>query len=260
MPLVLYTRRPFANQLTFHLGQPVPAVPSNQSAAMRGTLRLFASVKPVRYLQPGAPTGLTGLLTNPTPRSTLLYLYHKTLDKLADIPETSLYRQSVEAVTKHRLGLVQGVKPAGYDEWAAKTRAVIEQNPDEFNAGHKAKQPGDKGYKSPTGKYIAERQWSFLEGLSLDGKQYYLRPIPMEPGDERLEDAEDYEMFEHQGKSDAEEASSNALASSERYKISQEVGDLNKLVKEGKAEVAPAEEKQQGEIILDAEPQLTVDQ
>lgn len=102
---------------------------------MRQTLRLLASVKPVaaRYIEAGAPTGLTGLLANPTPRATLLYLYSSTLDKLRTIPETSVYRQSVEAVTKHRMGLVQDVKPAGYDEWQAKAKALLEKHPEHFD-------------------------------------------------------------------------------------------------------------------------------
>ncbi|PSR81977.1 ETC complex I subunit conserved region-domain-containing protein [Coniella lustricola] len=105
---------------------------------MRPALRLFASVKPVapRYLEVGAPTGLTGLFTNPSPRSTLLYLYSSTLDKLRNsaIPETSVYRQSVEAVTKHRLALVQAVQPAGYDEWRTRALAALERHPEHFAA------------------------------------------------------------------------------------------------------------------------------
>lgn len=103
---------------------------------MRSSLRLLASVKPVaaRYLEAGAPTGLTGLRVNPSPRSTLLYLYSTTLDKLQAAPETSLYRQSVEAVTKQRLAAVQAVKPAGYDEWRQRAEAILAKHPDRFDA------------------------------------------------------------------------------------------------------------------------------
>lgn len=87
-----------------------------------------------RYLEAGAPTGLTGLLTNPSPRSTLLYLYSTTLDKLQAVPETSVYRQSVEAVTKHRMSLVETVKPEGYDEWKAKALEILEKHPKHFKA------------------------------------------------------------------------------------------------------------------------------
>lgn len=94
---------------------------------MRPTLRTLA-----RYLEPGTPTGLTGLWTHSTPRSTLLYLYGSTLNKLQSIPETSLYRQSVEAVTKHRMSLVEQTNPPGYKEWADKARALVSKNPDQF--------------------------------------------------------------------------------------------------------------------------------
>ncbi|ROW09664.1 hypothetical protein VMCG_02493 [Cytospora schulzeri] len=100
---------------------------------MRRTFRLLASVKPARYLEAGAPTGLTGLSTNPSPRSTLLFLYSTTIDKLKAVPESSVYRQSVEALTKHRMGLVEGVKPAGYDEWLAKAHQTLEKHPDYFS-------------------------------------------------------------------------------------------------------------------------------
>ncbi|KAK5998188.1 Complex I-29.9kD [Cladobotryum mycophilum] len=94
---------------------------------MRPTMRALA-----RYLEPGTPTGLTGLWTHSTPRSTLLYLYGSTLNKLQSIPETSLYRQSIEAVTKHRLGLVEKTVPQGYEEWAARARELIHKNPEQF--------------------------------------------------------------------------------------------------------------------------------
>ncbi|KAL2206635.1 hypothetical protein CC79DRAFT_1334958 [Sarocladium strictum] len=90
---------------------------------MRPSTRLLA-----RYLEAGQPTGLTGLWTHRSPRSTLLYLYDTTLDKLKAVPETSLYRQSVEAVTKHRMDLVKQYTPPGHDEWAAKARELVKNN------------------------------------------------------------------------------------------------------------------------------------
>lgn len=102
---------------------------------MRAALRLFASVKSTaRYLEPGAPTGLAGLYTHSTPRATLLYLYSSTLDKLQQFPEHSVYRQSVEALTKHRMQLVQSVTPAGYDEYLAKTRQILAEHPEALEA------------------------------------------------------------------------------------------------------------------------------
>ena len=100
---------------------------------MRRTFRQLAAVKPSRYLEAGAPTGLTGLYTHAAPRSTLLYLYSSTLDKLKEVPESSLYRQSTEALTKHRMSIVSAVEPEGYKEWAEKAKRVIKENPEVFN-------------------------------------------------------------------------------------------------------------------------------
>ena len=93
---------------------------------MRPTTRLLA------YFEAGTPTGLTGLWTHRSPRSTLLYLYDKTLDKLQTFPETSLYRQSVEAVTKHRRDLVKQYTPPGHEEWAVRARELVKNNPEQF--------------------------------------------------------------------------------------------------------------------------------
>lgn len=96
-------------------------------ASMRPTARVFA-----RYLEAGTPTGLTGLWTHGTPRSTLLYLYGTTLSKLQTMPETSMYRQSVEAVTKHRMSLVEEMVPPGYEQWAIKAKELVSQNAAQF--------------------------------------------------------------------------------------------------------------------------------
>ncbi|KAI1338538.1 ETC complex I subunit conserved region-domain-containing protein [Xylariaceae sp. FL0016] len=99
---------------------------------MRRTLRLFAAVKPVRYFEAGNPTGLTGLYTHSTPRSSLLALYSVTLDKLNKFPESSLYRQSVEALTKHRMSIVAAVEPPGHKEWSERASKILEENPSAF--------------------------------------------------------------------------------------------------------------------------------
>lgn len=105
---------------------------------MRPSLRLLA-----RYLTPGTPTGLTGLQTHPAPRSALLTLYRTTLDKLGNLPESSLYRQSTEALTKQRLSFVERAVPPGYEEWEAKARKILADNPDKFAlAGDQLSSPG----------------------------------------------------------------------------------------------------------------------
>ncbi|KAK3318342.1 ETC complex I subunit conserved region-domain-containing protein [Apodospora peruviana] len=97
---------------------------------MRRTLRLLASVKPLRYLEAGTPTGLTGLRTHASPRATLLYLYSSTLDKLQAAPEHSVYRQSVEALTKHRMSIVESIVPEGYPAWQQKAAQLLQDHPE----------------------------------------------------------------------------------------------------------------------------------
>ena len=87
---------------------------------MRPAIRLLAAVS--KRLEPGNPTGLTGLLTHGAPRSALIYLYTSTLRKLQTIPEHSIYRQATEALTKQRLSVIEAVKPAGYDAWLEKVQ------------------------------------------------------------------------------------------------------------------------------------------
>lgn len=134
---------------------------------MRRTIRQLAAVKPSRYLEAGAPTGLTGLLTHPAPRSTLLYLYSRTLSKLKDFPESSLYRQSTEALTKHRMAIVTAVEPEGYKAWAAKAKQTIAEHPEVFN--------------TPEGQVAHDGGRHFKEVI--DGKQF----VTSKPEDEHDE-------------------------------------------------------------------------
>lgn len=99
---------------------------------MRSTLRLLASVKPARYLEPFAPTGLTGLQTHPSPRPTLIYLYTSTLQKLKAFPESSVYRQSTEALTRQRLQIIESTKPPGFDAWLERVRKTVGAEPERF--------------------------------------------------------------------------------------------------------------------------------
>ena len=101
---------------------------------MRPAFRLLASVKPARYLEPFTPTGLTGLVTHPFPRPTLIYLYTTTLERLKAIPESSVYRQSTEALTRHRLQIVESTKPPGFDEWLERVKKTVEAEPERFKS------------------------------------------------------------------------------------------------------------------------------
>lgn len=103
---------------------------------MRAASRLLAAVRPGRFLEAGNPTGLTGLFTHPSPRSHLLFLYGSILDRLKALPESSIYRQSTEALTKHRMKVIEEVKPPGYDEWQKKAIEKMEAHPDMFEPGN----------------------------------------------------------------------------------------------------------------------------
>jgi hypothetical protein len=101
---------------------------------MRSTLRLFASVRSAsKYLDPNVPTGLTGLSTHPSPRPALIYTYRETLSKLSQIPKSSVYRQSTEALTKQRLAVVEATKPEGYEQYLERVRKQIAANPAAYN-------------------------------------------------------------------------------------------------------------------------------
>lgn len=92
---------------------------------MRSTLRLLASAKPNHHLTPYAPTGLTGLDTHPSPRATLHTIYDQTLQRLKQLPESSIYRQSCESVTLRRYQAVLNAKPAGYDAWHRRIEEIV---------------------------------------------------------------------------------------------------------------------------------------
>lgn len=187
---------------------------------MRRTFRLLASVKPARYLDPGAPTGLTGLLTHGSPRSTLLYLYSSTLEKLNAVPEHSLYRQSVEALTKHRMSIVESAVAPGYPEWAERARKLVTEHPDKFHIYQSGRVDGTRAMRIESG-----------------GQVFVVRHLPKDI-DEREEewDGEINEGPELEGPRTREERASQALIAERR--------DLKDLE----------------QIEWEAEPQLTADQ
>ena len=119
------------------------------TATMRPALRLLASVqkaKPSQFLEPGAPTGLAGLLVHSTPRSTLLYVYNNTLEKLKAFPEHSVYRQSTEALTRHRLSVIESIKPAGLEEWQTRTQKLVDAHPEAFRKIPISTPSGEKAF------------------------------------------------------------------------------------------------------------------
>ncbi|KAJ5087496.1 NADH-ubiquinone oxidoreductase 29.9 kDa subunit [Penicillium angulare] len=131
---------------------------------MRSTFRLLANVKP-RYLEPFAPTGLTGLITHPSPRPTLIFLYTNTLQKLQSFPESSAYRQSVEALTRHRLQIVESQKPPGFEEWLERVKKTVGAEPERF---------AQLQLKNGTFAYAASQERDFTDnarGQEWDGEK-----------------------------------------------------------------------------------------
>jgi NADH dehydrogenase (ubiquinone) 1 alpha subcomplex subunit 5 len=53
-------------------------------------------------------TGITGLSVHPNPLPELIKTYEHTLSLVASFPSSSIYRQSVEALTQKKLNIVKG--------------------------------------------------------------------------------------------------------------------------------------------------------
>lgn len=151
---------------------------------MRRTLRLLANVKPTttttttttaRYLEAGNPTGLTGVFTHGSPRSSLLFLYSRTLEQLQRFPESSVYRQSVEALTKHRLAIVEAAEPPGFAAWQERAQKILDANPDEFTIASK--------------EAVGQRR---LDGASAvlvaSGQSVFVRRSDPQPADSRFDE------------------------------------------------------------------------
>lgn len=142
---------------------------------MKAAARLFASVKQGRYLEPGTPTGLTGLLTHNSPRSSLLYHYHSTLDKLSQIPESSVYRQSTEALTRHRLKIIEEAVPVGWAEWQEKIQLKVAEDPGAFEVNQTTQgtvivppKYQDVDFRSKAAEWDGETPVTFPAGMRTD--------------------------------------------------------------------------------------------
>lgn len=79
-----------------------------------------APLQPMRSLHPSisrtqltprrnlkATTGITGVAVHQNPLPALTKVYGQTLTALSALPATSVYRQATEALTKHRLAVVE---------------------------------------------------------------------------------------------------------------------------------------------------------
>lgn len=155
---------------------------------MRGTLRLLAKVQPSKLLEVGAPTGLTGILTHPQPRPTLIYTYNQILNKLKALPESSVYRQSAEAITKSRLKIIEDTKPAGYEQWLSRVKAEIEKNPAAYS--HVMQKDGSIAFSEPfmttSEVWDGEVREALPEGPSTE-EVVNLKGVAIKAEEERLE-------------------------------------------------------------------------
>lgn len=192
---------------------------------MRTASRLLAQVKPARFLEAGNPTGLTGLYTHPAPRSTLLYLYNFTLDKLKAIPEHSIYRQSAERIIQHRMNIVESIKPQGYDEWAERAKRMVEKYPHLFNSTT----PGLHSLTKHGGSTFVVTQQKVEEDerlLEWDGEDQRGQGSNGEDQPLLWDEEDDNEEDDNEENKDGEEASAQAL---EELRTDQERGLRNRL-------------------------------
>lgn len=78
------------------------------TSGLTATFIMFRLTRPVLHQVVKKTTGITGLAVHPNPLPELRETYQTTLSVLSSIPSTSVYRQGVEALTKHKLNIVQG--------------------------------------------------------------------------------------------------------------------------------------------------------
>ena len=69
---------------------------------------MFRLTRPLLQQVLKKSTGITGLAVHPNPLPELVQTYQSTLSVLSAAPPTSVYRQSVEALTQHKLNIVKG--------------------------------------------------------------------------------------------------------------------------------------------------------
>ena len=99
-------------------------------------------------------------------------------------------------MTRHRLAIVEGIKPAGYDEWASRTRQLVDEHPDVFSTP-------EGGVEHDGGKHVKSTR---------DGRSFVTTKQTQEP-DERLQewDGEKVEAPEPEGTVSSAERASQAL-------------------------------------------------
>lgn len=71
---------------------------------------MFRFTRPLLQQALKTSTGITGLKVHPNPLPALIETYQATLARVSEIPPSSVYRQSVEAITQRKLSIVQDAK------------------------------------------------------------------------------------------------------------------------------------------------------
>jgi NADH dehydrogenase (ubiquinone) 1 alpha subcomplex subunit 5 len=74
------------------------------------TIQMFRLTRPLFQQVLKRTTGVTGIPVHPNPLPELSQTYEATLSLASTIPATSVYRQSVEALTQNKLKIVQDAK------------------------------------------------------------------------------------------------------------------------------------------------------
>ena len=69
---------------------------------------MFRLTRPLLQQVLKKTTGITGIPVHPNPLPALALTYEATLAAAASIPTTSVYRQSVEALTQNKLKVLEG--------------------------------------------------------------------------------------------------------------------------------------------------------
>ncbi|KAJ1554784.1 hypothetical protein HK096_001657 [Nowakowskiella sp. JEL0078] len=107
-------------------------------------------------------TGIHGIAVHPFPRPALIETYNRILHSIKRIPSESVYRQSVEAITKQRLAVVESLD--NYEDIEKKLNAgqieeLIMQAEDELKLISKMEE-----YKSwePLEVKPIEGQWDYF--------------------------------------------------------------------------------------------------
>ncbi|KAI9008321.1 ETC complex I subunit conserved region-domain-containing protein, partial [Gaertneriomyces semiglobifer] len=107
-------------------------------------------------------TGLFGVPVHPNPRPHLISLYQRILHTVNIIPPTSAYRQSTEALTKHRLAIVEATDDVPSIEEkidAGQIEELIDQAEDELKLIPKMLE-----YKiwEPLEEPVPQGQWEYF--------------------------------------------------------------------------------------------------